>query len=702
MKLFYTCMFFLLLSQNVFSQDSAWNYVPIPTVYIVNAIQSGNNNDLFVSSSQGVFLTNDDCKTWTQLSKADSICPWLWEIVITKNNYIIGNAHNQKLYITTNMGSSWKMKNTQFDFYNLAGDTTGTLWVTTQSGLYKSSDYGDTWQRQNIDEANFSQISISKQNEIYVAAGQNIYLSTNNGSDWIKNPLPDYFQKMVLNEKGELFFAMGNKGFFVSKDRAKTWEKRYSGPFYFSDLVFDKYGIMFYCYETDGVFKSIDSGMSWQFIGSKRSTSTLEIKNDILYAGGQRMYRYNYNYIQPEPAKIKYPLHKNNAWQYITGSGSSPVTGGGTSILNLDTLYVTADTVINNYTYYKLSDYPNDWIRYSESDNKLFVFYNNQDVVQIDFNSIDGAPNTQFLLGSHEFWGSTVTRGIDTVVGVAGNWITYRGSGSGANSSISYKYNSGLGYTNYNYSSYHTGSGGSSGTMRLIDACLYEDGKMKDVSNPYYPEIEITPPTVINDPFLQFSFKVKHKYNTLVSSGKSLIYIDSVYLTGFYKKNDTIISNVKIKAENLEQTYVYMVDTALSFDLLKRGYSFYFKVYAKDKGLIPKSAVKPDTGYFCVKYSDPNSVETEKINIYSFTLKQNYPNPANPSTIISYSIPAASRVKLTLYNSLGQIVKTLEETEKPAGYHSVVFNGSGLSSGIYFCRLTAGSNSETKKLILMK
>lgn len=702
MKYLYISVFFLILSQNLLPQDSAWYYVPVPfTNYIVD-ITSGNDSDLFVSAKNGLFVTRDNCKSWEQLSKADSVCPMLFDLVITKNHYIIGRIYDKKLFQTTNLGVTWNTINSDYQFFNLLKDTSGNLWGRALEGIYKSLDYGYTWQRQNINETYYYQICISNNNEIYVLAGSNIYLSTDNGLTWNKNTLPDFFKKMVINPKGELFLTVDGKGLFVSRDKAKSWELRFSGNLNITEIAFDKFGNLFYCNESEGVFISKDSAKSWDFTGCKKFINSISIHNNLLYAGGGGLFQYNYNYVSPAQKKIIYPLDLNNTWQYITSGGSTPVTGGGSSSLNLDTVYVTADTIINNYTYYKLNDYPNDWIRYSENDNKLYVYYNNQDVVQTDFNSIDGAPNSQLLLGSHTYWNSTVSRGYDTVVSLPGDWINLQGSGGGAISRLDRKYNSGLGYTYYSYSGYNTGSGGSSSTSRLISAHIYQDGKIKDYSNPYYPEIEITPPKVINDPFLQFSFRVKHKYNYLVSTGKSLIYVDSVYLTGFYKKNDTIVGNIKIRAENLEQTYIFMVDTLLNFDLLKRGYSFYFNVYAKDKGLTPKISVKPDTGYFCVTYSDLNPVETENANVYSFALKQNYPNPANPTSVISYSIPEASRVKLTLYNSLGQVIKILEDTDKTAGHYKVIFNGSGLSSGIYFYKLNAGNFSATKKLILMK
>ena len=85
-----------------------------------------------------------------------------------------------------------------------------------------------------------------------------------------------------------------------------------------------------------------------------------------------------------------------------------------------------------------------------------------------------------------------------------------------------------------------------------------------------------------------------------------------------------------------------------------------------------------------------------------YSLSDNYPNPFNPATTIAYSLPKESHVVITVYNAIGQLVKTLVNDDKPAGYYSINFNASGLSSGIYFYRLTAGSFTAVKKFVLMK
>ena len=83
-------------------------------------------------------------------------------------------------------------------------------------------------------------------------------------------------------------------------------------------------------------------------------------------------------------------------------------------------------------------------------------------------------------------------------------------------------------------------------------------------------------------------------------------------------------------------------------------------------------------------------------------LEQNYPNPFNPSTTIPYGLPSRSHVTLTVFNTLGQQVSVLQNGEQDAGYHEVGFDAGGLPSGVYFYRLTAGSVTVTKRLLLVR
>jgi len=85
-----------------------------------------------------------------------------------------------------------------------------------------------------------------------------------------------------------------------------------------------------------------------------------------------------------------------------------------------------------------------------------------------------------------------------------------------------------------------------------------------------------------------------------------------------------------------------------------------------------------------------------------YSLSQNYPNPFNLITEISFSLPAASHVKLEIFNVMGQKVATVADRHLEAGNRSVTWDGSQVASGVYLYRLTAGDSVESKKMVLLK
>ena len=87
---------------------------------------------------------------------------------------------------------------------------------------------------------------------------------------------------------------------------------------------------------------------------------------------------------------------------------------------------------------------------------------------------------------------------------------------------------------------------------------------------------------------------------------------------------------------------------------------------------------------------------------FTYSLAQNFPNPFNPSTTISYQLKNDGLVTIKIFDQLGNEVATLVNEEKTAGAYELKFNASSLASGVYYYRITSGSFVDTKKMILMK
>jgi hypothetical protein len=86
----------------------------------------------------------------------------------------------------------------------------------------------------------------------------------------------------------------------------------------------------------------------------------------------------------------------------------------------------------------------------------------------------------------------------------------------------------------------------------------------------------------------------------------------------------------------------------------------------------------------------------------TFHLVQNYPNPFNSTTEISFSLLRTGNVTLKVYDVLGRELRTLVDGRLMAGEHQVMWDATGLPSGVYLCPLEAGGMAQTRKMVLLK
>jgi len=109
-----------------------------------------------------------------------------------------------------------------------------------------------------------------------------------------------------------------------------------------------------------------------------------------------------------------------------------------------------------------------------------------------------------------------------------------------------------------------------------------------------------------------------------------------------------------------------------------------------------------NTGLYVLKIGSSVGVNEGNNFVNDYRLEQNYPNPFNPTTVISYQLAVSSFTSLKIYDVLGNEIASLVNEKKSSGNHEIKFDGSNLSSGIYYYKLTAGGFSDTKKMILLK
>ena len=116
-----------------------------------------------------------------------------------------------------------------------------------------------------------------------------------------------------------------------------------------------------------------------------------------------------------------------------------------------------------------------------------------------------------------------------------------------------------------------------------------------------------------------------------------------------------------------------------------------------EKGGVAYTFYPVDTGALAVEHPLAAGALPE-----GFRLSQNYPNPFNPTTSIRFQLPEGGRVVLRVFDVVGNEISTLLDEERPAGSHTVMFDGSRLASGVYFYRLQSGSAVETRRMHLIR
>ena len=125
------------------------------------------------------------------------------------------------------------------------------------------------------------------------------------------------------------------------------------------------------------------------------------------------------------------------------------------------------------------------------------------------------------------------------------------------------------------------------------------------------------------------------------------------------------------------------------------------KYHYDDRGLTPsKYYYRLKQIDFDGKFKYSSIISFNLTDKAGYSLEQNYPNPFNGRTMISYSIPRSTKVRITVYDLQGRIIKLIEEGIKPAGRHAIEVNIGGLGRGIYYYKMDADEFSTTRKMIV--
>lgn len=210
----------------------------------------------------------------------------------------------------------------------------------------------------------------------------------------------------------------------------------------------------------------------------------------------------------------------------------------------------------------------------------------------------------------------------------------------------------------------------------------------------FYDQIVDTSSSVFGDPEVCLFFKV---WNLTEDRQVDVIFIDGDNNQTVSRYDKITILEKDKNGQPIQTWKIYFSGTSASITPVA-GDVFTFKTL--------KPFTNKDVYEFYATFTGIASDGTHPVPS-EFRLEQNYPNPFNLKTAIRYQLPAAGPVTITIYNTLGQEVRTLVDGHKKAGYHIIQWDGRdkdgyNLSSGVYLYQMIAGSHIQMKKLLLLK
>ncbi len=679
----------------VYSQSYCWELV-FPHEHTITDIDTASNGFIY-ACGLGVFRSTDGGSNWVWVGTSSG---GEHELTIDDDDIIYSGKAGQwpGIYKSTDYGNSWSVSYAGYvGARSMHKSPEGFIYLGDKYGIFfKSTDKGNSWSADTVNYYNdILSITTTSNGQIFICTDYGlIYTSTDYGDNWIElPPVGGSVQPattIVSDSNDYLYTSRGESGVGISTDYGQTWDISGNFPYGGSTslVALDQFNNIYFAYNK--VYKSTDGGSSWSDIaGPSQPQSILFSDDKILLATYSGIYRY-------DPATPVFsgddyiPLNVGNQYQYIESGYAS-----GTGWYYLRYGAIQDDTLINNQRYFNFyKENSNHWLRYSEPDKKLFEWFNETDLLYMDFNKAAG---DTFI---HLSTTATVVGGVVNLFSINYPYKGFRYSlGPGASKTELFAVEIGLFNIGYSYQAPHGGT--NSNAINLIMAALYDSaGNVQHFTNHYKPEINVTPITLIGSSNFTLNFSVDHEFNRSTPPGHtSMFFMESVKLESFYSREDSVIVLPVINANGVIN---YSVSAAIDTMLMKDGFTFNYRIIARDKGIIPETSYAPDTGYYKCVWNGPTGIDENTPYPQTFALSQNYPNPFNPSTKISWQSPVGSHQILKVYDMLGREVVTLVDEYRAAGSYEAEFDGSQLASGVYYYQLKVGEFIETKKMLMIK
>jgi len=639
-----------------------------PNAFALLAVPDGSGgNDLLVGTGNGIFRSTTNGASWSAASNGIPTNLAIYALASGANGSggtnLYAGAYLGNVYRSTDNGSSWAAVSSglpvgQAQIGALTTTAAGTVLAGTGDGIYRSTNFGATWTRVLSSFYGFD--FATNGTTLYAGTSNGVYRSTNDGATWtpINNGITFtwvYAVAAIPNGSGVTLFA-GAGGVLRSTDNGATWTFANNGITAINIQALTTAGTDLYAGTSDGVFRSTDGGNSWsnvsliysaiQAIAVAPGGALLTgTENDIFRSSDAGA---SWSHTQLHIKALDFAVNPNGT------SGASVFAGSALSGV------------------FKSTD---DGVTWTDSNN---------DLEDIEVNSVIAAPNgqggTNVLLGDYSgiflstddgaSWRS-VERSAMPV-----DWAVVP-SGSGGTKIF------GAGFGGVVVSSDYGATWSTSGFGQLSRAiAATDDGTNLFVGGDTFGIYRSTNGgatwSAVNNglPDLAILTLLSPDGSSLLAGGSGGVFLSTDQGDHWTWVGNGLSTGVSSLALSADGTTVYAGTT--EYGVWKRPLTEVMRATAVSEDAAPRA-----------------------VSVRS------YPNPFHPHATIQYTLPRTGRVRLSIFDVSGRLVRTMVDGIRGAGDQRVTWDGtddrgSRVGSGVYLYRLQAGELSLTRKVELLK
>jgi photosystem II stability/assembly factor-like uncharacterized protein len=537
---------------------------------------------------------------------------------------------------------------------------------TWGGGVFRSTDNGDSWIESNngLIGLYVTSLAINAQGHLFAGTdfGEGVYRSTDDGDSWsaLTFPSSNNVYAIVFDPSGDVYAGTYEDGAYRSTDNGDTWTEVNNGltAGYVLSMAVNSSGTVFAgTYFGGGAFRTMDSGANWTQINNgliATEVRALTSNDGFLYAGtyGIGVFR------SPDSGENWTAVNNGLTATYVTSLTT-----------NQDgDIFAGADFIDNNGGVFRSTDDGDTWTNVSGP-------------ISTDVRAL--AINSSGHIFAGTYFGGGVYRSTDN----GNNWTQI-------NNGLTCPYIWSFGIDSEDR--LFAGSAGCGVGVFLST----DNGDSWTPANAGLTSTDIT------------SLGFNHPGD---------VFAGTYYGGGIFRSTDNGMNWTAVN-NGLSNTNPSSFAFPLFSDNLYEGFagtaggvfatSYGDEWYEYNDGLTAldvRALLSPDDRYlyagtagggvFVVQL--PVSVEDDSPFPTLYELSQNFPNPFNPKSLITFQLPGEERVTLTVYDILGRAVATLVDGRLPAGQHHIEFNATGLAGGVYFYTLHAGSFMATKKMVYL-